>query len=285
MRVTRNSACVHEKVGRYGNFRGGSGHAAMVFNREIDLRLFPAHWQHAFLVEQPVEGGMRRSVQVFDAAGDAVHKIFLRAGSDLEAWRAAKDALALDNQSPELKVAPRVPTEGPKLAPDQVETLRRRWAKMTDSHQFLALTKALQMNRLGAYRSVGRPWARPLAPEAFDLALQAAAAQGLQIMVFVGNRGCIQIHSGPVQQLRAMGPWQNVMDPGFNLHLRRDKIAEVWTATKPSRKGDVVSVEAFDAEGMLIAMMFGTGPEWDVNDRPRWDAMVAGLPVAEEALA
>jgi hypothetical protein len=37
-------------------------------------------------------------------------------------------------------------------------------------------------------------------------------------MCFVGNRGCIQIHTGPVKNIKIMGPWLNVMDPGFNLH-------------------------------------------------------------------
>ena len=44
-----------------------------------------------------------------------------------------------------------------------------------------------------------------------------------------------------------MGPWQNVMDPGFNLHLRRDRITEVWAVEKQTRDGPTISVEAFDA--------------------------------------
>ncbi|KMW57726.1 Hemin transport protein HmuS [Candidatus Rhodobacter oscarellae] len=284
MALTRNASCVHEKVGRYGNYRGG-GHAAMVFNREIDLRMFPSHWQHAFMVEKQLDNGMRRSIQVFDAAGDAVHKIFLRESSDLNVWKSAQVALSTDVQSPELSVEPRVPTEPAKYAPENVENLRERWSRMTDSHQFMMFSKKLGMNRLGAYRCVGEPWTRRLRPEAINQALTLAAQDGIQVMVFVGNRGCIQIHSGPVQNLRSMGPWQNVLDPGFDLHLRLDHIAEVWSATKPSAKGDVVSVEAFDKDGMLIAMMFGTGPEWDVNDRPRWDAMVAELPGLQEEMA
>ena len=47
-------------------------------------------------------------------------------------------------------------------------------------------------------------------------------------MVFVGNRGCIQIHSGTVTKLVEAGPWFNVFDSQFNLHLREDKIAEIW---------------------------------------------------------
>lgn len=280
MALTRNASCVHEKVGRYGNYRSGK-HASLVFNREIDLRIFPAHWKHAFMVEKPLDDGqVRRSIQVFDAAGDAVHKIFLRKGSDLEVWNSAKSALALPAQSQEVAVVPREPVEPARCAEENIEKMRESWSKMTDTHQFMMLCKKYDMNRLGAYRALGVPYARSLHVDAVDQALKGAARDGISIMVFTGNRGCIQIHSGPVENLRAMGPWQNVLDPGFDLHLRLDHIAEVWAATKPSAKGPVVSIEAFDQHGMLIAMFFGTGPEWDVNDRPRWDQLVAGLPDA-----
>ena len=41
-------------------------------------------------------------------------------------------------------------------------------------------------------------------------------------MCFVGNHGMIQIHSGPVANIQPMGPWLNIMDPTFHLHLRTD---------------------------------------------------------------
>jgi len=60
MALTRNDSCVHEKVGVYDNYHGGA-HAAMILNEEIDLRMFPSHWQHGFIVETESETGVRRS--------------------------------------------------------------------------------------------------------------------------------------------------------------------------------------------------------------------------------
>ena len=54
--------------------------------------------------------------------------------------------------------------------------------------------------------------------------LEGAAAAELPVMIFVGNPGCVQIHSGPVRRIEVMGPWLNVLDPRFNLHLREDLI-------------------------------------------------------------
>ena len=121
------------------------------------------------------------------------------------------------------------------------------------------------------------PFARQLEPDAADLMLEAVRDAGIGVMVFVGNRGCIQIHSGPIQKLKAMGPWQNVMDPGFNLHLRRDKVAELWAVEKPTQRGPAISVEAFDADGAIIFQVFGIGKE-GMDSRPEWGRIVEALP-------
>jgi len=190
--------------------------------------------------------------------------------------------LRLNDQAQPLVVAPRKPVEGAKSRPDKLDVLRAEWAKLTDTHQFLRLCSKLRMNRLGAYRIAGAPFVRQLDPSAADAALQAVQAAGIEVMIFVGNRGCIQIHTGPVHTLTPMGPWQNVMDPGFNLHLRRDKVAEIWAVEKPTQRGPAVSVEAFDAEGGLIFQIFGVGKEGR-DQRPEWAGIVAGLGSVMEA--
>lgn len=218
---------------------------------------------------------------MFDAAGDAVHKVHLRAGSDLAAWEALVADLADKEQSETVETYPREPAETPKADPGKAEILRKEWRKMTDTHQFLRLVSKLKMNRLGAYRIAGAPFVRPLATDSVNAMLEAVAGSGIPFMLFVGNRGCIQIHSGPIHTLHPMGPWQNVMDPGFNLHLRRDRIAEVWAVDKPTARGPAISVEAFDAEGGLILQAFGYRKERQgIDHTAPWGEIVAGLPAA-----
>ncbi|SEK61887.1 putative hemin transport protein [Roseovarius nanhaiticus] len=283
MALTRVEACVHEKVGTYGNYHPGA-HAAMTLTEEIDLRIFPSHWVHAFAVEAATDDGPRRSLQIFDAAGDAVHKIHLRDTSDHAAWPGIVASLALDDQSQGQDVKPRTPVEAAKSRPDKLDVLREEWSKLTDTHQFLRLCAKLKMNRLGAYRIAGAPFVRPLDPKAADEMLNAVQRAGIEVMIFVGNRGCIQIHTGPLRELRPMGPWQNVMDPGFNLHLRLDKVAELWAVEKPTQRGPAISVEAFDTEGGIIFQVFGVGKEGR-DSRADWGRIVAGLPTREEVPA
>lgn len=278
--LTRNESCVHERRGHYSDYRGGP-HASMVLDPEIDLRIFPSHWVHGFaLSEAAADGSVKRSLQVFDASGDAVHKVHLKPESDAAAFDRLVAALRLPEQAGTLALAPRKPVEPAREDAGRALGLRADWDRMTDTHQFLKLTKTHKMNRLGAYRVVGAPHAVPLAPEAVNLALTRAAEDRVPLMIFVGNQGCIQIHGGPVERIVPMGPWINVMDPRFNLHLRGDHIAEVWLVNKPTRTGAAISVEAFDPEGALILQIFGYR-----KDAPpdAWNALTLTLPHAGAA--
>lgn len=281
MALTRNASCVHERIGTYEDYHAGP-HAQMVLGAEIDLRMFPAHWVYGFAVQEAGADGIKRSIQVFDAAGDAVHKVHLKPESDVAAFDRLVAALRLPDQSDTLTLAPRAAVEGPRADADRAAVLRAEWDKMTDTHQFLKLVRKLKMNRLGAYRVVGAPHVRALSPEAVTLALRAAAEQAVPVMIFVGNPGCIQIHGGTIEKIVPMGPWINVMDPRFNLHLRADHIAEVWCVTKPTQRGPAISVEAFDTEGALILQIFGYRK--DVAPAA-WEAICASLPALQEVMA
>ena len=284
MALTRNTSCVIEKTGVYENYRSGQ-HAAMVNNPEIDLRFFPPHWVSAFAVVREGGIGPRRSIQIFDAAGDAVHKVHLLPASDVGEFDRLVADLKLEDQSSELTVEPRKPADAPRADAAKAEELRKGWAGMTDTHQFIGLTKKLKMNRLGAYRIADEPFARELDTGTVNTMLEAVRDTKTEVMIFVGNRGCIEIHGGPIVTLKETGPWQNVLDPGFDLHLRLDHIAEVWAVNKPTQRGDAISVEAFDAEGTLIFQVFGRR-NMGTDHRPAWNAIVEGLaskPVLEDA--
>lgn len=279
MALTRTPSVVHEKVGTYGNYQSGA-HAAMVLHDAIDLRIFPKHWVYAYAVETVTEAGPRRSIQVFDAAGDAVHKIHLRDASHHDQWATLIETLALREQNDRPAVEPRVPPSPAQERPDRADDLRKAWSEMTDTHQFMQLTKRLKMNRLGAYRVAGAPFVRRLDRTAVDTLLDGLATTAVPVMIFVGNHGCIQIHSGPVHTLKKVGPWNNVMDPGFNLHLRSDHIAEVYEVRKPTKRGEALSVEAFDKDGVIILQIFGMRTK-DTDHVADFGALVQGLAGAE----
>jgi len=276
MALTRNESVVHERVGSYDDWHPGQ-HAAMILGPEIDLRIFPSHWVHGFATKNESGKGPARSLQVFDASGEAIHKVYPREGTDLDLWDRVVAGLATGDISERLTLDPPQPVDGARSRPEKAEELRTAWSKMTDTHQFLRLVARMKMNRLGAYRIAGEPFAERLAPEALNAALIACSGGAVPMMVFVGNRGCIQIHSGPIDQLKEMGPWQNVLDPRFNLHLRLDHVAEVWLVEKPTRRGPALSIEAFTEEGGLILQLFGYRKEGE-EDVEAFERMTRDLP-------
>ncbi|WP_245875494.1 hemin-degrading factor [Tabrizicola aquatica] len=279
MALTRNEHCVHERRGTYSDYRTGA-FASMVLDPEIDLRIFPKHWVHAFAVEEMAEDGPKRSLQVFDAAGHAVHKVHLKPESRHDLWADLLGNMRITARP--LDLLPRVPVQPAKGGTSGGQALRAAWDRMTDTHQFLGLVKDQEMNRLGAYRVAGAPYVARLEPEAVTLTLRQAADNGIPVMIFVGNAGCIQIHGGPIEKIVPMGPWINVMDPRFNLHLRADRLAEVYRVWKPTRTGDVFSVEAFAADGELILQVFGYRKNTPAEP---WNTLVAGLPMLEQVPA
>jgi putative hemin transport protein len=279
MALTRNEHCVHERRGTYSDYRTGA-FASMVLDPEIDLRIFPKHWVHAFAVEEPGEDGPKRSLQVFDAAGDAVHKVHLKPESRHELWADLLGNMRIAAQP--LTLGPRAPVQPAKGDAAGAPALRAAWDRMTDTHQFPGLVKDHGMNRLGAYRVAGAPYVDRLDPEAVTLTLRQAAEAAVPVMIFVGNAGCIQIHGGPVEKIVPMGPWINVMDARFNLHLRADRLAEVYRVWKPTRTGDVFSVEGFAPDGELILQIFGYRKYTPAEP---WNALVAGLPRLAEVPA
>jgi putative hemin transport protein len=111
--------------------------------------------------------------------------------------------------------------------------------------------------------------------------LEQASSGAVPIMCFVGNRGCIQIHHGPVSTIKIMGPWLNVLDPGFNLHLRQDLVAESWLVRKPTRHGIITAIELYAHDRSLIAQFFGVREEQSPED-PNWRQLTTSL-VAEHA--
>lgn len=256
MALTRNETAVHEKDGAFAHI-GFFGSMAQVVNHDIDLRIFLRHWQHLFAVEQASHGRTMLSFQVFDGSGTAVHKVFLRPNSNVEAYRAIVERFQSADQTPVLVVEPPIPRIPSAAGQVDAEALRGRWRNLKDTHDFFPMIRDFGLTRVQANAAVGDEFAQQVPVAAFEALLHAASADKTPIMIFVGNRGCIQIHTGPVQRVERMGEWLNVLDPGFNLHLRTDRIDSVWIVRKPTIDGMVTSMELFDADGEEVALLFG----------------------------
>jgi putative hemin transport protein len=132
------------------------------------------------------------------------------------------------------------------------------------------------VSRLGALKHAGEDLAQQVHATKIESMLEAASSTGLQIMCFVGNRGMIQIHTGPVKHIVTQGPWLNGLDPTFNLHLNMADVTSVWVVTKPTSDGWVTSLEVYDAYGELIVQFFGARKPGS-PELPAWRELMASL--------
>jgi putative hemin transport protein len=276
MVLTRNESAVHERHGCFEQVEV-NGRMGLVLGPDIDLRLFLGQWRHGFAATQSLHSGTRSSLQFFDGQGNAVHKIYLTEDSNHAAYAELVERLRADDQTSV------VPLEAAPLASATVddsqvdrEGLRQAWQALRDTHAFIGLLKKFQLTRTQALRLVGDDYAKPVGLRALRWILENAAARGVPIMVFVGNEGCIQIHTGNVQNIKAMGPWINVLDADFNLHLREDHIHSAWLVRKPTDDGTVTSLELFDTQGETIALLFGKRKP-GIPESAEWQALTAGL--------
>ena len=260
MALTRNEHCVHERKGEFREI-GFFGMMGNVLGPDIDLRFFLNHWRFGFAVRESANGEIHRSLQFFDADGSAVHKIYLQPESNHSAFDEIVSEFTSRDQSGSL-VTETVHASQPER-PDaeiDVENFRAGWRALKDTHEFYGLLKRFDVGRTQALRLAGGDFARQLSPLCAEPLLRKAAESKMPIMVFVGNPGMIQIHTGLVERIVPFGDgneWINVLDSDFNLHLRQNAITEAWAVQKPTRDGYVTSVELFDAKNDLVVQFFG----------------------------
>ncbi|STD29524.1 Hemin transport protein hemS [Edwardsiella tarda] len=282
--ITRNEYAVHEHLGRYTNL-SLSEHGGLILNpRELDLRLFLQHWHSVFALCEQSARGERLSLQCFDQYGDAVHKIYATEQSDMDAWQALVERFA----SPENPAFPNGTTPPPaaSAAMPTVDSaaLEREWRAMTDVHQFFPLLRRHGVTRQQAFAAIADDLAYPVDNGALQQILEQARHDQNEIMIFVGNRGCVQIFTGQIAQVTTHQQWLNVFNPRFTLHLQAPAIASSWVTRKPTRDGIVSSLELFAADGSQIAQLFGQRTEGN-SEQPRWREQLAALAALTEVPA
>jgi putative hemin transport protein len=257
MALTRNASCVHEKIGVYQNATM-TERVGVVASDNIDLRAFYSKWAHGFAVSEMTIRGRQHSLQFFDVSGVAIHKIYLREHSEVNAYQNLVKHFAEGSQQPGLyteNLSPKPPEQADQQI--DVQALHQAWAALRDTHDFFSLLKTHGVSRVQALRLAQPKFVQQVHCADVLRVLTAAAAREISLMVFVGNHGMLQIHSGPIQKVWYARPWLNVLDASFNLHLRMDHIDSAWIVKKPTVDGLVTSFEIFDAQGDAIAMLFG----------------------------
>lgn len=259
MALTRNEECVHERKGVYLNGDFSNAHAGLFVGEDIDLRIFLMHWKKAFAVIEENARGISKSLQFFGKDGEAIHKIFLTPDSIEAAFETLVTKYTDENQDP-IETTEAYQINLDEKPDDEIDTkgFQQAWLDLKDTHNFFTMLRTFGVTRTQALRLAPSAYhAQQISKDAIVTMLEEAVKTKTPIMVFTGNRGNIQIHTGRIRKTMWHQDWYNIMDPDFNMHLDMSKIAQTWVVRKPTEDGIVTSIEVFNEMGDSIVQFFG----------------------------
>ncbi|EAY0429217.1 hemin-degrading factor [Salmonella enterica] len=271
--ICRNEYAVHEQIGAFTHQHLGD-HTGLVLNpRALDLRLFLNQWASVFHLRETTARGERQSIQFFDHHGDALLKVYMTENTHQPAWEALLKRFNAPGNTPLTLKDADMPTTPLTVDAAAVE---REWRAMTDVHQFFTLLRRHNLTRQQAFGLVADDLACKVPNNALAQILDAALHAGNEIMVFVGNSGCVQIFTGAIQNVTPLKGWLNIFNPTFTLHVREENIAETWVTRKPTADGHVTSLELFAHDGTQIAQLYGQRTEGE-PEQAQWRQQIDAL--------
>jgi putative hemin transport protein len=259
MALSRNNEVVHERKGVYLNPSLDNPHVGLFVGEDIDLRLFFGPWKSAFAVTEGTEEKPRYSLQFFAADGEAIHKIYLTPQSNLAKYNELVNKYKSENQE-NTQTVETFKNDIKELHDSEInqQDFQNDWVNLKDTHHFFGLLKKYNLTRTQALRLAPKGnYAVKVNTDALTDILNKSALSQTEIMVFVGNKGVIQIHTGAVHKIVEMNGWLNVLDPDFNLHILSNKVTDMWVVRKPTEDGMVTALECFNNEGEQVVQLFG----------------------------
>ncbi|WP_306350066.1 ChuX/HutX family heme-like substrate-binding protein [Flavobacterium sp. '19STA2R22 D10 B1'] len=252
--VTTNDNAIHEKTGVYDvvTFQGPVGTA---LTKEIDLRLFMMHWAHGYLVPEKTMA----SFQFFAKNGQAIQKIYFDPTASPETYShfiSKYGSITNTSSAIEIVKDPVQPIEKPDNEIDQIG-LQNTWRLLKDTHEFFGMLQEFEVSRVQALRLAPSGYVRKIPTSAIYSLLLNAVTSNVSIMAFVGNKGCIQIHTGCIYNVSKLNQILKIQDQDFCLQLKEDQMHNAYIVQKSTDLGIVTSVEVFDKTGELIVQFFG----------------------------
>lgn len=261
--VTRNHYAISVLTGEYKNqYLYGyksmdiSAQAGLILNPgALDLRIFFRHWAHIFYIQDNTRGD---SLQIFDTEGNALHKIYTTPATHLSQL----DKLVKKYQTSHSDIRFVSPSPlSPRLSAQYNADIDQAWRNMKDVHDFYLLMHKYQLERLALLKSVKHDLARQVDNGIVQRVFENSKQMKGEIVIFVANKGCVQIFTGIPDKIISKNNWLNILNNGFRLHVVHDSIDSCWVVKKPCDCGEVNSVEAYAADGTLILQIYGQRQE------------------------
>lgn len=245
-----NEYVVYEQVGQFMYYYF-SGYVGLVLNLCVfDLCLFFSQWVSVFYLN---DNGCQ-SIQFFDYYGDVLLKVYVIMQIDMVVW----EILIVEYWVVVLVLLILCLLELVKYV-DIVDgvVLENDWCVMIDVYQFFGLLCKYQFFCQQVFCLVSDDFVCCVDCYVLLLLLEMVCQEGNEIMIFVGNCGCVQIFIGVLEKLVFMCGWLNIFNIIFILYLCEESVDEVWVICKLILDGYVISVELFVKDGIQIVQFYG----------------------------
>lgn len=274
--IVRNDLAVHEKTAVYENVSMTPTTGISLNIGALDLRIFARQWHHVLAVVNHERQPSSYSIQFYDEFGDAIQKVFIEDEANILQWQALVHQFRCTDE-PLFESKPKFEAKTfPVLSTEQQEAFHQRWDELKDIHHFGSLLETYGLDRLSAYEQAKPELAIKVTTESIEQALLLARENLTEILIFVGNRGIVQIQTGFVHNIVRAHGWLNILDKkeeNFNLHLKDSELDQVWVVRRPTRDGIVTCIEAFDKDRNTVVQFFGRRLEGE-QELSSWRAII-----------
>lgn len=280
--ITRNNHAVSIQSGEYSNPKFSS-HGGLFLNpKALDLRMFFEQWRSIFALTEETSTGARHSIQFFDKYGDSLHKIYATNCTNMSAWQTIIERYSTSDNPP-IPLKETLPFSEQEISAEIASQLEQQWRNMTNVHQFFGILKKYNLNRQQVFRVISHELAWQVPTTALSELISLAHNAQNEVMLFVGNRGCVQIFTGNIKTISSLRieqsqtDWLNITGENLKLHIIENGISECWVTRKPTKDGFVTSLEVFDKQNNQIIQMYGQRTE-GTPEQIEWCKQILALP-------
>ena len=187
MSLMRNNEAVHECTTTTKSVDIKSSQEGWLISGAFSASIDCDRFEHIVLVHHHKKSMPKRSLQVFDASGKPIWKIYIKNHiDDFDSWISK---YYLQNQP--------LPTSR------NSKKNSRKDLKINDSWQIATADSYASLIHLGSEQQ-------------WNLGIEVFHSSGSQTSIIVPNEPVI------------MGPWFNIMQPHFNLHLMQEKVCHAY---------------------------------------------------------
>ena len=251
--------------------------AVSVIGEGVDLRLFLNDWFSGAAVCEDSDAARRPGLHFFARDGRLFHRLFLRKGSDLEAYRLLVARYG-GARVPGIHEVPDAAAARTRVRdPAMVTAFVAEWRRLNDLREYRILLDRFGVSPLEAASLLGDGWAARVQVQAFTACMRLLAEIDLSCSITVANRGVVQTCRGPIHGVRAAEDGLAVFAARASVWLRRHGMDSVWVVRRPTADGISAALEVYDAGGELSLRVCGN-PGWRNHEDAIWEDILSTLP-------